>query len=105
MGGAIIDYHNNLFSLYFELTIKLVQPFLKKCPIHPCFFFEINICKEGYKCAWSILEWQIFQSQTLGSSQQVLDAAIPVNCTLPFFPPEQYLPQKFKDFDGIKNIF
>ena len=35
-----IDCHNNLSSLHFEITIELVQPFLKKCPIHPCFLLR-----------------------------------------------------------------
>ena len=33
-------------------------------------------------------------------STTALDAAIPVNRTLLCFPPEQRLPQKYKDFDG-----
>ena len=40
MDMTVIDYHSNLFSLNFELTIKLGQPFLKKCSIHPCFLLR-----------------------------------------------------------------
>ena len=67
-----IDCHNNLSSLHFELTIELVQPFLKKCPIHPCFLLRSMSARGGggYKRAWSILDWQVFQSKASTFSHQ-----------------------------------
>ena len=42
----IIDYHSNLSSLHFKLMIELVKPFLKKCPIHPCFILRTISARE-----------------------------------------------------------
>ena len=46
MGRAFIHYHKNLSPLHFELTIELVQAFLKKCPIHPYFVLRLISARE-----------------------------------------------------------
>ena len=46
MSWAIIDYHKNFPSLHFELSIELVQPFLKNCPIDLCFLLRSISARE-----------------------------------------------------------
>ena len=80
MDRVIINYHNNLSSLHLELTIELVQPFLKKCPIHPCFLLRLISARE----VTNVIE-------TYWTERFSNYAAIPVNHTLLCFPPEQRL--------------
>ena len=56
MDRAIIDYHKNISYLNFELTIELVQPFLKKCPIHPYFLLRSISAREitnVFEASWT----------------------------------------------------
>ena len=53
MGRAIIDYHNNLSSLHFELTLELLQPFLKKWPIHLLGSIYASEVKNVLEASWT----------------------------------------------------
>ena len=99
MGRAIIDYHNNLSLLHFELTMELVQPFLKKCPIHPCFLLRsisargvTNVLEASWTGRFSNVKHRDLLTNGVRRSH-------PVNRTLLCFSPEQCLPWKSKNFD------
>ena len=84
----------HLSSLHFELTIELVQPFLKNCTIYSCFLLRsvsarevTNVLEASWMADLPIMNIRIFPPRTL-------EVAIPVNCTLLCLPPEQRLPQK-----------
>ena len=52
----------------FLLTYDWARTTTAQKAFHPSMLsFEIDIYKEGYGHAWSILDWQIFQLQTSGS--------------------------------------
>ena len=96
-------------SLHFELTIELVQPFLKNCTIYSCFLLRSVSAREVtnvFEASWTG-RFTNHEHQDLPTKD--VRVAIPLNRTLLCLPHEQRLLQKcFAEqtkFICIKHIF
>ena len=75
----------------------------KSVPSIHAFFWDRCLQERLLTCL-KHLELADFPITNIGIfSPRAVDAAIPVNRTLLCFPPEQHLPRKCKDFEGLRR--